>query len=244
MSIRIKVRGILSYPHLFSPREVVKGGPPKYSTGLLIAKTDTEMVSRVQNAFDEAIRDGFPSGAPRKMKSTLKDAAEEFPDRVDTLGGYYYISTYSLEQPPVVDQSLSPVIEPGQVYPGLMAWVALGVFTYKGPPPGVSAAVNGVMLTGEEGPLGRLDNKPSVEELFGELATEGTAPAPAPAPAQGACVAPVVAPPPAPAPSGPVMTEKAGGVPYEAFIAQGWTDEQLLAQGYIALPGGTPPAFV
>lgn len=38
------------------------------------------------------------------------------------------------------------------------------------------------------------------------------------------------APPP---PSGPVMTEKAAGKPYESFTAKGWTDAQLRANGYI-----------
>ena len=40
---------------------------------------------------------------------------------------------------------------------------------------------------------------------------------------------------PAPAPAGPVhlMTAKANGVPYESFIAQGWKDHDLVAQGYM-----------
>lgn len=60
------------------------------------------------------------------------------------------------------------------------------------------------------------------------VATPAPAPAPAPTP---------MAPPPAPevlaAPTGPVMTAKAAGQPYEAFIAAGWTDEQLKANGYM-----------
>lgn len=43
-------------------------------------------------------------------------------------------------------------------------------------------------------------------------------------------------PPPAPAApptAGPVMTAKAAGAPYESFIQQGWTDEQLRQHGYI-----------
>lgn len=54
--------------------------------------------------------------------------------------------------------------------------------------------------------------------------------APAPTPA---------APPPAPnpailnVPAPKQMTAKAGGVPYEAFIAQGWTDDMLRSQGYM-----------
>lgn len=44
-----------------------------------------------------------------------------------------------------------------------------------------------------------------------------------------------IQPPPPSAPSvGPMMTAKAGGVPYAAFIAQGWTDATLRANGYIA----------
>ena len=31
----------------------------------------------------------------------------------------------------------------------------------------------------------------------------------------------------------PTMTAKAGGAPYESFITQGWTDDQLRANGYI-----------
>jgi len=38
------------------------------------------------------------------------------------------------------------------------------------------------------------------------------------------------------------MTEKAAGASYEQFIAQGWTDEQLIAQGYMQAPGGVTPA--
>lgn len=61
--------------------------------------------------------------------------------------------------------------------------------------------------------------------------------APADAPLPSAPPAPYDAhlppPPEAPAPSGPVMTAKANGAPYEAFIAKGWTEETLRAQGFI-----------
>jgi len=41
------------------------------------------------------------------------------------------------------------------------------------------------------------------------------------------------APDAVPAPAGPVMTAKAGGATYEAFIAKGWTDANMRAQGYL-----------
>jgi hypothetical protein len=68
---------------------------------------------------------------------------------------------------------------------------------------------------------------------------------PAPAAAPAPVVTPVVPhpgilatptpPPVAPAaPVGPVMTAKANGTSYAAFIAAGWTDETLRANGYLA----------
>jgi hypothetical protein len=80
------------------------------------------------------------------------------------------------------------------------------------------------------------------------VAPTGAPPPPAAAPAS-AYPAPVVpnpailapaAPPPPPAapaapaaPTGPQMTAKAGGVPYASFIAQGWNDDALRANGFI-----------
>lgn len=44
-------------------------------------------------------------------------------------------------------------------------------------------------------------------------------------------VAPVV--PVATPPAAPVMTAKAAGATYESFTAKGWTDDQMIAQGYM-----------
>lgn len=43
----------------------------------------------------------------------------------------------------------------------------------------------------------------------------------------------VAAPPPAPVVAAPQMTAAAGGATYEQFKAQGWTDEQMRASGYL-----------
>ncbi len=38
---------------------------------------------------------------------------------------------------------------------------------------------------------------------------------------------------PVPAPAEPVMTAKAGGITYQAYVAEGWSDEQLIASGFM-----------
>ena len=74
----------------------------------------------------------------------------------------------------------------------------------------------------------------------GQSAPAPTAAAPAAsAPAPQPTASPTEAPEPytayaeVPAPSGPQMTAKAGATPYEAFIAKGWTDDTLRANGYL-----------
>ena len=40
------------------------------------------------------------------------------------------------------------------------------------------------------------------------------------------------------------MTGSANGATYEQFVAQGFTDEQMIVQGYMLPPGGMMPGFV
>lgn len=64
-------------------------------------------------------------------------------------------------------------------------------------------------------------------------------PSPSPVHAVAAAVAAPIptspAPVPAPPSSGPKMTALAGGASYESFIAGGWTEANMIAQGYMTL---------
>lgn len=85
-----------------------------------------------------------------------------------------------------------------------------------------------------------LTGGPSAEETFGASAPGALPPgAQVAAPAMPPAVAPAPPAPPAPdflTPGGgvqKVMTAKAGGASYEQFVANGWTDAQLIEQGYL-----------
>lgn len=60
------------------------------------------------------------------------------------------------------------------------------------------------------------------------------APAPVPVPPNPAMTAAALAPPAPAAPAARVMLPAANGTPYEAYKAQGWTDEQLVQHGLMA----------
>ena len=69
----------------------------------------------------------------------------------------------------------------------------------------------------------------------------------APAPEQAAApavVAPAAAPAPAPVAAAPVktMTAKAAGATYEAFVANGWSDDKMVEQGYMTIETPAPVA--
>lgn len=241
--MQLKVKGIMSYPHLFTPRAVQPGDDPKYGLTVLIRKDDPQL-AQVQQALEAEKANGFPQGFPANGKVFLRDCVETQPGNAE-LANYMEIRTGASAEfkPTVVDANLQPVMDPGAAVPGEIAWVAFNTFTYnRAVSKGVAAGLNAVMLTGELGPLGRLDNRPTAQQLFADVAG---APAAAPAtpqpaapvqanfmaPAPAAPVAPPPAPPAAPVVPQLVMTAAAGGVTLEAYKAAGWTEEQLIANG-------------
>lgn len=221
MSMQIK--GILSFPTLFTPKVAQGATEAKYSCAVLIPPTDPQ-VAVIQQAVETAKADTFPSGYTGADECfqpyDTKYAGKEYYD--PRFSGWYVFSCTAKadDKPQVVNGNLEPIMDPAAVYPGAMAWVNAGISGYVKGRGGIGGWLNGVMLTGEEGPMGRLDNKPTVEQMFSGVATGAPAPAPA-------------APPAAPQ---LIMTAAANGATYEQYKALGWTDEQMIAQGVAQKP--------
>ncbi|MBF4806451.1 MAG: DUF2815 family protein, partial [Pseudoleptotrichia goodfellowii] len=55
---RISVKGRLSYTHLFKPHAAIAGQEEKYSTTILIPKSETAMKQKIDNAVEEATKLG------------------------------------------------------------------------------------------------------------------------------------------------------------------------------------------
>jgi len=238
----------MSFPNLFVPRSVDDNSDPKYSVNILIAKNDPALAAIVAD-IEKCKAEGFPNGFPATAKCCLKDCAGE--GYAANLAGYMELRTSASEnkRPPVVDMTCNPVMDRAQVFAGAEAWFAVGIMSYNKPLyKGVGAYINGVMITGVEGATGRLDGSQSPEQMFAGIGT-GTPAAPVAPPAApvappaapvappAAPVAPPaapVAPPAAPVapPAGPQMTVLATAS-YADYIAAGWTDEQLRANGFM-----------
>lgn len=245
--MQFKVKGIISYPNLHQPRSVNPGDEPKFSTAILIHKNDPQ-IAEIQRIVDTEKANAFPNGFPVKGKCFIKDAAVEHPDQPQ-IKDYMVLNANAKadQKPALVDANLQPITNPADVFAGGVAWFSLNSFPFNKPVnQGIGCGLNGVMVTGEMGELGRLDGRPSVESMFGDMATGAAVPAPAAAQAAPAAAQAAPAPAPMAPPAAPmaqpqyVMTPAANGVTREAYHAAGWTDAQLVQNGLMQPPAASP----
>lgn len=149
----------LSYVHLFEKFAVNDGDDEKYSTMILIPKSDTKTMSALRAAEKAAAEAGkaskFGGKIPSNLASIIRDGdefAEDYPER----GGHWFMTVSNARQKPgVVDEDVNPILDQSEVYSGCYARVSLNAFPYntKGNK-GVSFGLNHVQKLGDGEPLG------------------------------------------------------------------------------------------
>lgn len=171
----------LSYVHLFQPRANQPGQEPKYSTTILIPKSDFATKQRIDAAIQAAINKGVQTvwgGArPPQPKVPVYDGDGVRPNG-DPFGpeckGHWVLTASSKQQQAVVDMSLSPIINQSEVYSGMYGRVNINFFPYSNSGNrGVGVGLGPVQKTRDGEPLG---GRVSAEQAFGA----GFTPAPAP----------------------------------------------------------------
>ncbi len=248
----MQIKGVASFPNCFTAKVSKAGGEAKFGIGLILAPNDPQ-VAAIQAEFSRVVADSYPNGMPRTADvcwGSYDDffLGKEYYD--PRFKGYWYFKCSSKEdqKPTVVNSALQPVMDPAKLFGGAVVWVHAGMSGYTKGTGGIGGWLNGVMVTDEEPPYGRLDNKPSAEQMFANLPSSHQTHLAAGQPhvaANGAVItAPnmVTAPPAPPAPpvaAKPVLLMKPGEASYEQYIAAGWTDELLIAHGK-----ATKPSFV
>lgn len=236
------IKGILSFPAVFTPKLAKGATEEKYSCTVLLAPGDPQ-IAAIQAEVDAAKANSFPSGYNGADECfgpyDTKYAGKDYYDPRFTGWYVFSCSAKADDRPAVVDVNRQPVIDPSKVFSGQMVYVSAGISGYTKGKGGIGGWLNGVMLTDEEPTMGRLDGKPSVDQMFAS-APGGSAPQAA---APNAPVPPAPNAPQAPAEAALVMTDKANGVTLEQYLATpGWTEQMLLDQGLATRPVATAPA--
>ena len=126
----------LSYANIWDPKQVNGTGDPKYSCCLLIPKSDTATLAKLEAAIDAVKKDPksltrWGGKLPPKLKEPLRDGDEERDD--ETYAGCKFINANSSEKrrPRIIDQRCNEVLDQDEVYSGCYANVKIGLFAYS-----------------------------------------------------------------------------------------------------------------
>ncbi|MCI1574712.1 MAG: DUF2815 family protein [Weizmannia coagulans] len=147
----------LSYAHLFEPHAVEEGQDKKYSTAILIPKTDKKTLNAIKAAIEaakEAGKSTFGGKIPANLKTPLRDGDEERPDQPE-YAGHYFLNCSSKTKPGVVDQQLNPILDSEEVYSGCYARVSINFYAFnKAGNKGIAAGLNNVQKLADGDYLG------------------------------------------------------------------------------------------
>lgn len=149
-----------SFVNLIKPR-ANNGGAEKFSVTLLIPKSDTQTLTKIESAI-EAAKAAYRAKNPGKklpssLKTTLHDGDGEMPNGGDygpECKGCMVMSVSSNTRPVMVYADKTPVTDPSDIYSGCYGRAILNFYVYDTSGNiGVSAGLNGVMKLSDGEPL-------------------------------------------------------------------------------------------
>ena len=137
----------LSYTHLFEKHSFDGTGEGKYSTNVLIPKTEKKTIAAREKAIEAAKSQGILSKwggkEPRKFTSPLGDGDEREDENYH---GMCFINAKSNTRPGVVDAKGAPITDEEDIYSGVWAYVSVAFYPYSvSGNSGVACGLNNVM---------------------------------------------------------------------------------------------------
>lgn len=174
----------LSYAHLFKPYAYQPGQEEKYQVTVLIPKTDTATMGRINAAIEAAkqkgINDKWNGQCPPILSTPVYDGdgvrpSDGLPFGAECKGHWVFTASAKAEYPPeVVDKMGNPIINQSEVYSGMYGRVNVTFFPYMfGGKKGIGCGLGPVQKLRDGEALG--GSMPSAAQVF------GTPPAAAPA---------------------------------------------------------------
>ena len=159
----------LSYANVWEPASI-NGGKPKYGVSLIIPKSDTKTIADINRAVDNAIKDGAakfggkipPRGA---LKLPLRDGDLERED--EAYKNAFFVNANSNTAPQIVDLSVQPILDRGEVYSGCYARVSINFYAFNSNGNrGIACGLGNIQKVRDGEPLG---GKASAADDFGTV---------------------------------------------------------------------------
>lgn len=150
------------YVNVFEPTAMNEGDTPKYNICILIPKSDTKTLDKINKAIEAAKQAGKAKLA-NKNGQLPADAALKLPlrdgdaERADdpAFENCYFINANSNRKPSIVDRDLNPIMEKEEFYSGCYGRASINFYAFNVSSKGVATGLNnlqkledGEMLTG------------------------------------------------------------------------------------------------
>ena len=150
-----KVR--FSYLHVWEPAAIEEGSQKKYSVSLIIPKSDTDTVSRINNAIQSALDAGkskFGGKIPASLKLPLRDGDIERADD-DAYLNSWFLNANSSKQPGIVDYNVQPILRQDELYSGCYGRASVNFFAFNtNGNKGIACGLNNIQKISDGDPLG------------------------------------------------------------------------------------------
>lgn len=150
-----------SYANVWDAKSI-NGGAPKYSVSLIIPKSDTKTVEKLQAAIQAAYEEGQSKlkgngksvPALSVLKTPLRDGDTERPDD-PAYADCYFINANSATAPGVVDADRNPIMERSEVYSGVYGRASISLYAFNSNGnKGIACGLNNLQKISDGEPLG------------------------------------------------------------------------------------------
>lgn len=126
-----------SYVNAWEPKSI-NGGAPKYSVSLIIPKSDTKTIEKIQAAIQAAYDEGQDKlkgngksvPALSVLKTPLRDGDAERPDD-EAYADSYFINANSGTAPGIVDADRQPILDRSEVYSGVYGRASINFYAFN-----------------------------------------------------------------------------------------------------------------
>ena len=140
----------------------INGGAPKYSVSLIIPKSDTVTVNKINAAIEAAYEEGQSKlkgngktvPALSILKTPLRDGDLERPDD-PAYANAYFINANSASAPGIVDADRQPLLERSEVYSGVYGRASINLYAFNSNGnKGIACGLNNLQKIRDGEPLG------------------------------------------------------------------------------------------
>ena len=150
-----------SYANVWEPK-AMEGGKPKFSVSLIIPKSDTVTIGKIQAAIEEAYREGQSKlkgnaksvPALSTLRTPLRDGDLVRPDD-PAYANAYFVNANSATAPGVVDANRNDILDRSEVYSGCYGRASINFYAYNANGNrGIACGLNNLQKIRDGEPLG------------------------------------------------------------------------------------------